>query len=573
MGGSKKVTTKVVGTPFVLELAQIEDATHYAEGADTVTDTRAKIVPSSACSDDPAALDSSGFVPFSLGGAAHVDQSFTVDHAIGEAKVQFVWRDARGDTHAACSSDPFAIRPDHYQIALPSHLVAGKDFNITVTARDAAGNPVTDYQADAGDYRIDINETKAAQGCALSALQTGKHPFVNGVAKVQIHYPDVGKLQFAVSEKAGNEFAHIDAQDGSGMHRFITPATTTGNEIVPAAIDLEWHAINGDSANGYTYFNSYDPADPDRAGMKAVLDMKIKVRSADGTLTGNFTDGCYARDVAIDMIYDINSSDSDPLYRTHAAYQDINGTFRTDVSGLPDVMQRGNHYVAMQMEKALFRQGIGVKKINFNFERAVNKPREPMHMTIEGMKATLGNLQKIDATPQRLSFLYARAHIPDQQIVGDEGAAKVFYEVWSDRGDRTRFGLDHLPESVDDVHWYQLAGLSETTWLDFEDPAVTNHLTAAPGTISAATGLFASMQKSSDHRALKMKVRKTPTRAKVDYKPAPYLIFDPADAAATQGSFIADFVPDDAKWGGRGKTGFTVDTKINPRTHTDKLDW
>lgn len=574
VAGTHAIKTKVVGAPFTLELASLQDATHYADGTDALTDTKVKIVKSSACTNDPDHLDMHGFAPFSLGGASHVNHTFTVNRAIGQARVQFYWKDADATAHAACSADAFAVRPKAYQVSLPSDLVAGRDFNLTVTAVDANGAVVDNYHVHAGAYRLDINESKAAQGCTMSPISVQKRDFSHGRAEVTIHYPDVGRLRFNVAEVAGSEYARIDSGDGSGSHRFIEPAAVTGSEIKPFKIALAWHMRPGDALNGHTYFNSYVPTDPDRAGMKAALDMTIRTLTANGTVAKNFTAGCYAKDIDLDMVYDINSSDTNPHYGVKAATQDGNGTFVTGLSGLPATMDRGSHYLSMKMEKGLFTDGIGTKKINFNFARETDKPREPMRLTMHGIKATLDGLQDTEATPQNLVFLYARAYIQDQQFVGKEGDARVFYEVWCDKCNRTAFGLGSLTESVDTVRWYRLPDLSETTWLDFENPAVTNGIsTSSPGTVSASTSLFESMQKSADHRALSMKVRKTPSRAKVYYKPAVYLIFDATDPHATKESFIADFVPDQTKWGGRGNVGTTVDTQIDPRTKVDKLDW
>ena len=197
-----------------------------------------------------------------------------------------------------------------------------------------------------------------------------------------------------------------------------------------------------------------------------------------------------------------------------------------------------------------------------------------MRLHVTDINASLDSKSDADSSDKSIRFFYARAHVPDQKIVGKKGDAKVYYEVYCKGCDQSAFGLENLAESVDSINWYILKSVSESEYFDFEDPAVTNHdMLFQSGTVSAHSSIFSAISKTAGNSLLHLEVNRSPATVRVKYKPKSYLVFNPFNAGATTHSFTANFYPSGKSWAGRGKTGYTVDTNIAPRNNMDIIDW
>jgi len=495
-----------------------------------------------------------------------------------EAQVQIRFVDERNITREVNATDLFAIRPDHFEIVPPDDaLIAGKDFNITLLAKDANDTVVGTFTESAENYLLDINETKTIAACRDLNVTVSKketRDFENGESKTTIRYPDVGSLRFKLYEKPGSEYAVVDSADTNDLQRLIAADEKTYS-IAPQTIALEWQLENGDSVNGVTYFNSYYADDADFNTMYAKLGFKITVKNAKNEPVKKFTDGCYARDIDISLKYQMDSNDTTDDFLVMASYEDRNGTFNTALSQLPDFMSKGEHTINdFKLEKSLFQEGIGIKTVKFNFNRNASLPLNPLLLKIEDINATLDTLSDSDNTSKSLKFFYVRAHIPDQDVVGKEMDAKVFYEVYCKECDMSKFGIANLPESVDSIHWYQLSSVNESEYFDFENPAMTNGFGSFPsGSISAITNIFSNLEKRNSGRILHVEVNKSPQTVRVKYEPKKYLVFNPFNSSATLHGFTASFLPKEKSWAGKGDTGYTVDTAIAPRNNLDIIDW
>ncbi len=494
-----------------------------------------------------------------------------------ETVIQLKYNDELNVTHEVNATDNFAIRPDKFKMDIPGKLIAGKDFNLTISALDVNGKVVANYN-DVNNTVLDINETK--NGCQFGKVVGGdKIEFKKGKATVTLTYDDVGKLKFTLHEKEGSEFAKIDQDDTNNTKRLITKIEKTSPEIKPAKMQLVWSLEPGDLNNDVTYYNSYDHNDPQRNTMFAKLKMTLSVKNEDNETVKNFSDACYAKEVPITIDYTITSEDHLKDYQMLTSYQDQNGTYHEDLIGFTQQITVGaNKIQNYQLDKKLFEDGNATKIMAFNYKRNASVPREPMTFEINDINATLGDMspdkinKKRESNDKKVTFLYVRAFIPDQTIVGDDLNATVYFEVYCKECDRTKYGLEDLTEDEDSIYWYKLPSIAENVF-DFEDPAGVNHFGMPAGTISAKSRYFLEKVEKAAGKRVHVKVSKAPMTVRVNYKPKAWLVYNPFKPSAETHSFVASFLPKVKSWAGKGDVGFTVDTTINPRNNFDIIDW
>jgi len=495
--------------------------------------------------------------------------------AFKDVVVKMQYTDENNVVHTVSSTDHFAIRPYAYKITPDSsNLVAGEDFNLTLQAVDRNNNIITNYAEDTTVYTIEANETKSGQGCNHGgSINIQKHNFTQGETKSEVSYADIGELTFKIHEIDTKEFASIDRDDTSAAQRFIRGATIVSSEIKPADISIEWELENGDNVNQYTYFNDYNHTDPDRQ-MSAKFNVSVSLLNKTRDNVKNFTAECdYAKDISLRINY-LSQSIESGGYEIVGEYKDQNDTYATSLSTLPSNIDIGdNSFSGYKLEKTLFKFGLGIKKAEFSLKRDVDVPREPLLFTIKDVTAMVpsSTLTKTKYNPTTVKFLYARAHIPDQKIVGNKGDAHVFYEVYCKDSNRTQFGLDGLEESKDSIYWYILKNINET-YSDFSVPPSLNGFGTYAGITANYNGFLSAVSHTSNN-ILHIESAKSPSVVRIKYKPKKYLVFNRFNATANNHSFTAIFTPKEKSWGGKGSVGHTVDMVVSPRNNMNIIDW
>ncbi len=564
------ISTKIVKKDFRFSIAKIS-------GSNDDNSTKVRVVDSSKC-DEVFDMDMNGFVDFNITNSSSfpiVVQSsvFNLSSAYKSAKIQFYWIDQYGDIKTSCSSDSFSIRPDRFEISMPATaLIAGKDFNISIEARGFDGSVVQNYEENATVYAFDYNETKSDQGCLPGQLNITKTKFTQGVATIEANYDDVGILKFEVYEQAidqagKREYAFEDRDDTPNSNdRLISSAIVNSGEIKAAKMLFDWRLTNGDSSNGYTYFNDYNSSDPYSDKMAAKFDLNITMKSFDNKSLNNFSEGCYAKSVDISFL--TNMSGNSP-YEVVAEYLDSNNTKIATNYELPSLFVQGDReYDSYKLESSLFSQGKASKKARFNFKRYADKPQNPVKFSIKRVTAKVDGFEQSDTTEKSLKFLYLRAHVSDQSAIGKGMNVKVYYEAYCKECDKGAFGLSNLKESIDSINWYILESINE----EYCDFSVNSNTSPGGGndTVSATHGNLGISR--STNESMQIITSKTPTVARVRYKPKRYLIFNQFNRDAQTHSFTTIFNEQPQQWAGKGDIGLSVDMNNNRRS-LDKIDW
>jgi len=531
------------------------------------------------------------------------------------------------------ATDKFAIRPDRFELDVPSPNIAGETFTLSVKAVGAGGTatPVSNYNEEI-NASFGIGYGEKLSNCKTASLDLSGLTFTNGEATKELNYPEVGKLDFNITEIKGHEFAYVDANDTPDDQRLIGAASVQDIVFKPAKAVVNWSLKNGDQFNGYTYFGNFDVS-ADASNMAAALDINISMLNAMGNVVENFTQECYADDVSVNLHYRLEG-EKDTEYVMHTQYIDRNGTIRGDVSALPVKLSMEGAFDAVdsvenvasnfmsffpfsnmlpffdnnenneenespvspdnnasgsgtesisegiyegyKMDSNMFDGGVGIKVAKFNFDRKPNEPRNPMKFKIVDVNASFGSTPtEVTLTgSNEVTFLYARAHIPDQNIVGESGDVNVYYEVYCKECDMSKYGLSGLSESKDSIYWYILNSINET-YSDYEVPSDYNDIVTpvAPGDIISSYRASLKEVTHSNNSKMHIEVNKSPAVARIKYKPKSYLIFNRFNAAADRHAFTATFVPKEKSWAGRGEIGKTVDTVIAPKNNINIIDW
>jgi hypothetical protein len=488
----------------------------------------------------------------------HIDVTFPKDmmrhphRAYKDVQVAIRYKDQKDEVHTLFSSDHFAIRPNRYAIELPTDLIAGKPFIVTLKALDAEGVVVENYNESHNVYRLDANETNSSMGCVTGHFDFTPVSFSDGIARFNADYSEVGYLRLRLSERRGrdSEFALVDKTDTP--ERYIASASQTSSAFKAKGLRLTWRLKDGGLS--YTYYSN------DLNKMAAELEVNATAINYDGAVVRNFTPECYAKDLYIGVTYSADSAapvDQLQFNSTEVLHDSSNGQFV---------------YV---IDRSAFNYGTVSDALRFNFSREVDHARNPARFTVSRLQAKIdgGSFIPFSSEEKSTTFVYARAYVPDQSVVGDTLHAKVYYEVYCKGCDRSRYGLESFVESVDQVGWYQLPLIG--TKLDFSipHPIGTSPDASSGGTISAATSVLSKYFRE-DRRHVMMEVKKTPSNVTGEYRPESYLRYNPFNSAATLQRFTARFSKAPRDWGGRGSVGYTVDTNIEARKGSDrKLDW
>lgn len=210
-------------------------------------------------------------------------------------------------TITGCSSDNFAIRPDHFNLsatdsdwqtagttrALANTGVsggkvhkAGRPFTITATAVNAAGNTTSQYSGSPTETLSKCSATGGGCPANLGTLSTGTWSASGGtVTTTSASYSEVGSFSLQLSD---SDFASVDAGDSTASQRTISGTADVGR-FVPDHFDLttantpEFQTF-GASGSGRTFTYIGQPF-----GYVTAPQATIAAKNAGGGVTQNYT--------------------------------------------------------------------------------------------------------------------------------------------------------------------------------------------------------------------------------------------------------------------------------------------
>ncbi len=593
---NQKIHTQIVNGDIKLKIALINKRgnlmTQIFGSSDELNNTKVRVVDVSGatnpCSSSTSQTQNaeSSFVAFDMGADTIISYTLPQNQAslMKKARVQFSWQDKSG-WKTTCSEDLFAIRPKGYKMDIPSDLIAGKDFTVTLTALDAKGFIITGYNELAKVYTVDINETKSLPAChpknAISKKVLGD--FKDGKATVSVNYNDIGRLRFIAREvkNQDTEYANVDKDDGTGPSRYIDKDVDSSVDIKPAAVKLVTTFESG-GGNGYTYYAGLNPDTgvSETSDMAAKLKATVSVLRKGGTNVKNFTKGCYADDVRINVSYTGMGQAAlipEILY-TKSEDADHVSLPMNHMDTIMNAPSSSTNSFSFYIKKALFVDGVGMQAAKINFQRKKNDTLNPMKLAIEDVNASVGSLSDDAPMGDETTFIYIKAHVASPQSnIGKEKNVTVNYQVYMDDSvTKSDYGLEGLPESEDEVKWYNIDA-SLSTGLDYDPTS----LKAASGEYSLGNALpisgpHATTKTQLNHAsntAMQIIVPKLPSKNKILYSPTKEYLKYSRFGLGDVNSFRIDFLPDTKQWMGKGDLGMTIDNTSAVGNGLKKMDW
>ena len=335
----------------------------------------------------------------------------------------------------SCSSDNFAIRPQEFDSNLTANsvIVAGQATSLKFSAdkynTDFVGT--TDYnETEGSSFIVDVNISDSTKICPQNTI--GKSPTVeyqNGLDTDNFSFNNIGDVNMTVHEINGSEFAVVDADDTPDDDRFITEFTVPFR-IIPDHFNINAQLI--DAGNGFTYLydmNRWNSSSTDDYNLStARLTIDINASAADGNITSNYIDTCYAKDTNVTM--NVHSTAIEPAGSlTQFLYynpKDANATSNSGEGSYPlSSLPTPNVITELPIEnlKTTFSDdapdGNGTAHIeyNINFDRKVNQPVDPLRLALQ--KVEIDDTDSVhgeDVSSDTATFLYGRVHAPRYRV-------------------------------------------------------------------------------------------------------------------------------------------------------------
>ena len=297
------------------------------------------------------------------------DTIFSVNRADKDIRVEIAWKDevdetcpVSNETNSTMSSDNFAIRPDKFNLTLPTLAYAGEDFNI-----DFDASSVVDYNETLGSsFRVESNISKS--GCSNGALHVETFSFENGVKSVDVNYSDIGDINITIKEILGNEFALVDSADTNDIDRLITP-NTKNMTIKP----YELNVTDVKYDEGWLYMADVDD-------INQSVEFSVLANNKQHILVQNFTDACYSEDVDVKTHFNVENTNSNvEIKYNDATIDDIIDINRT-----------------ITIPKASFINSKADVDYSFNIERDYKIPYEPIKIGLREVSVESSSVAKVE---------------------------------------------------------------------------------------------------------------------------------------------------------------------------------
>jgi len=368
----RNISTKIVNKEFNLTIASLnEDGSDYQEFNGTVCVEIVNDSNNSYTQWYKLLFDDQN---------SSVLEDINVSSAIKEAKVLISWKKdvdeecpLDDEDNTTLSTDSFAIRPDKFDIEIPSTTIkAGEEFNITIKALDYNGENTKDYNEtiyiDTDDsVKLEYNETKS--GCKTGILEkVDGGDFKDGEANITLKYSEVGDINVTIKEINGSEFAVVDSDDTSDLQRFITSVTKTISVGVDH-FEIDAAYVNHNKDNNFTYLD-------ENLTIASLLELNITAKNKDNETVENYNSECYAKDISIDISH--SSVDDDNITKIIYKIVDVE-----DDQILGEIQKDSNiSFVYKDGNFTTDNNGSTFVKIYINFDRNLSKLVSPFEFNI-----------------------------------------------------------------------------------------------------------------------------------------------------------------------------------------------
>ncbi len=476
-------------------------------------------------------------------------------HKVAYVAIQYF--DANGTRYDTNLSEKFAIRPDRFVFDTPAIGKVGEPFAFAIKAVGVDDNNASDYNESYNvSFQIEHNETKS--GCATGTIDLSSVFFSDGGLKSDINYSEVGEVDFDIFEIAGSEFAAIDSNDTLDLQRYIGEANTT--IMFTASQFVFKQASLQDGAGIFTFYAS----DENTTQMGALLELSIVATDGGGSVTKNYSDTCYSKDVNISLDFNTTGNNLNKLVLADGSI--LNGVYNF----IPSTPRQ----VTYVIKKDKFIDGEANVSMSINFDRNRTIAKNPMNFTISQINATNSEgVLGVQAVDESSDFYYGRVNIPNYTGTGSKHNISVYQEVYCKNCDRNVFELAKGRESENGIFWRIIPkGKYDTSRDVFRDtkPKNTKNFSRYDNYETMTATSFMIDEKGTD--TMKMSIPKFPYVDRITFETDPWLIFNIFGTRSTR-SFNVNITSGADSWAGKGEQGKAVDKDGASERSYQKMEW
>jgi hypothetical protein len=494
----------------------------------------------------------------------------------------------------SCSSDDFAIRPDHFDINstntdFPNLLRAGEEYNVSLVAYNADGNISADYNVSNVATSFEINTTKLFRDGAedTSGLLHGRADINTSVAiwivagksssssteptnaeeVIPVTYDDIGKVTLKIYDKnwssVDNDDTPKDCND-SHAHTYIC-GEDANVTFIPHHFTVTGIHLHNHRDGNFTYLSN-------DLNMSAHVDVIISAVNAQGGVTENFrkddTHQYYENPVSVDLnVTEWNSSIVPPNRHPLG-----NSVLKHDIPtakllGFGGSDTNGTHTIA-------WNDSNETQKIMLNYERHINQPVDPFDVNGTDINITVrstytdgskeANITGSGIGDQKATFYYARVR-----------PSRFFYDDVDSNSTKTPISVVVYSEDPTIMPSPQFKMTNEYDWYlntdhqSSTDGSVNLVPTDSNGTVTTNPSITdgknedVTVTANAATRPLIVDINLTGTD--------PWLIYNP-DADEEPAPFYRVRFIGASGWAGHGKTGNVVESNASKKK-LRRLEW
>ncbi|WP_161937654.1 DUF11 domain-containing protein [Sulfurovum riftiae] len=400
-----------------------------------------------------------------------------------------------------CSSDNFAIRPRKFDVNITDKvtiLTAGKPESLFFRAPDDNNvTPVTDYnETQDSSFVVDLDINDSTKACEkMSITMTPSVAFVNGEHQDDFTFDDVGDINMSIHEINGSEFALIDWDDTNDSERFIEEYNATFR-VIPDRFDINASLKDHNTNDHFTYLHDINRYENDsNYSMGAELNVTIKAVGADGNVTHNYIETCYAKDTnlalgltgttitypgttqALSFFLYYNPEEDDGTADSGESNVSLTASGNTITLNRLDI---NNTKASFTSQTAPDENGTTNILYKMNFDRNMSLVVDPFRITVSDINITEVNVTDFSGTgtlvPNQYVVKGQTGTLTDQNATfyfGRAKPSKYFYEdittdwtytpitatVYCDSlVNCSNFGINILLAGTDERNWYIVRG-------------------------------------------------------------------------------------------------------------------
>jgi len=539
------ITTKIVNKTFDLKIISVDEKKNPKKNT-LFDDIAVRIVDYTANCLDPDTTGLTSWKDINLYNQTETTVSFILQKAYKNTKVQIKWDE--NDTKANCSIDNFAVRPNRFQLNLPTSAIkANEDFDFDIKALDNNNNPSQNYNEQYLSSFLLTKKDQKSPTCTTGTITFSKEViFANGKFNdIHTRYDDIGKVDINISEIPGKEFAIIDSKDTSDIQRYIASDTKTVT-FVPSLFLIS--ASLKDFAPNITFYANSSEV----SSMGSLLDINISAATNSGKILSNYTDGCYSKDTNLTLSY-TNSNHHD----SHTIVSDFNVLF-----------QDCNTFI-LDLNKSNYTNGTASKVIKLNLSRDNQTVKNPSVFSITDIQANDTDISSsISLTSSNNAhYYYAREHVSSPQTSDQlTSNIQIYDEIYCKNCNKSIFIHANNRSSIDEVFWYILPPAT----VSFFGTGIFDYYDTLPYPPRSLQNSTVSKVSPS---TIKVTAPELPYKDKIYYTPTKdFLRYSRFSSSLPEHYFNIDFTSSSTKWAGEGTKGKTVDLNISKNTN-HSLEW